>query len=260
MTSWEDLDEELGRWREAGAEATLWWRDDDASKPTPALDRLLAISGGHGVACALAVVPHRATPELAKTVNAVPTIYPVQHGYRHINHAPSGEKAAEFGNHRDRGEIELELGMGWRELAHFRRLAPVFVPPWNRMSDDFNSCLATLGIKGVSQHSPRRAETARAGLCQVNTHVDIINWRTTRGFVGTAKALDYMVSHLQGRRRREVDADEPTGVLTHHLAHDEAAWQFMDDLLRWTLGKSNVRWLTPFEAFKIEPREPELDT
>ena len=43
MTGWADLDAELDRWKAAGRAATLWWRDDDATRPTPALDRLLAL-------------------------------------------------------------------------------------------------------------------------------------------------------------------------------------------------------------------------
>ena len=41
MTSWADLGAELGQWAAEGREATLWWRDDDAIEPTPALDRMI---------------------------------------------------------------------------------------------------------------------------------------------------------------------------------------------------------------------------
>jgi hypothetical protein len=36
---------------------------------------------------------------------------------------------------------------------------------------------------------------------------------------------------LRARRTGEADFDEPTGLLTHHLAHDEAAWAFVDGFL-----------------------------
>lgn len=259
MASWQDLDQELARWQGAGKDATFWWRDDDAIEPTDSLDRMLEISSNYAVPCVIAVVPDFATPELAARLAEVPTTYPVQHGFRHLNHAPKGEKSAEFGNHRQRSVIEADLSTGWQKLQSFKRLAPVFVPPWNRMTDSLNSHLASIGMKGVSQHAPRKAEIAKAGLRQVNTHVDIINWRTTRGFAGQAKVLDYVVSHLQDRRLADVDVEEPTGVLTHHLNHDEACWAFMAELLHWTCGKSNVRWLTPNEAFKIGAAGEKLD-
>lgn len=259
MATWDDLDTELELWDASGRLATLWWRDDDAIEPTHRLDQLLTISFDNHAPCAIAVVPNLLKPELVPVLNNSPFAFPLQHGFQHINHAPKGEKAAEFGNHRDRQLIEAELSEGWGYLSALDRLAPVFVPPWNRMSDELNAHLASLGIIGVSQHAPRKFEIAKGGLRQVNTHVDIINWRANRGFVGEGKALHELISHLSARRLGSVDAEEPTGVLTHHLDHDEGCWSFMDKLLRWTFAKSNVRWLTPFEAFKIKAPDYELE-
>lgn len=259
MATWDDLDQELELWQDAGDTVTLWWRDDDAVEPTEALDRLIVLSFDNSVPCALAVVPDMTTGDLVEVLNEVPTIFPVQHGFRHINHAPKGEKAAEFGLHRELEEIENDLKVGSSKMAPFVSCLPIFVPPWNRMSDTLNDGLAELGFEGVSQHAPRKAKRARGGLCQVNTHVDIINWRTTRGFVGEEKALSFLLSHLRDRRTKAVDQDEPTGILTHHLDHDEECWGFMERLMRWTSGKSNVRWLAPFEAFQTEAPNYELE-
>ncbi len=258
MATWQEVDDELALWQDSGMSLTLWWRDDDAIEPTEALDRLIRLSSEYEAPCALAVVPDYAQPSLFEALVSAPTIFPVQHGFRHINHAPKGEKAAEFGLHRDRTVIEQDLEAGWQKLAAVKNISPVFVPPWNRMSDELNSCLAALGIKGVSQHAPRKARKTKAGLIQVNTHVDIINWRTTRGFTGTEKALDFALTHLRARRLGEVDPDEPTGILTHHLDHDPACWEFMEKLLLWTRGKPNIQWMTPREAFDIEPEKHEL--
>ena len=252
MTTWQELDQELALWQKAGQQVTFWWRDDDVIEPTDALARLLAISSEYAAPCAIAVVPHLAIPTLSDVLNNVPTAFPVQHGFQHQNHAPKGEKAAEFGSHRALSVSQNELSKGWQKLQSFERLTPVFVPPWNRMTDNLNNHLASIGIRGVSQHAPRKAEMAKGGLRQVNTHVDIINWRTTRGFAGEVKVLAYVLSHLQNRRRGDVDCDEPTGILTHHLNHDDGCWSFMEDFLRWTNTKTNVRWLTPFDAFIID--------
>lgn len=257
MATWQDMDEELALWEKSDTPMTFWWRDDDAIEPTDALDRLTGLSAKFNAPCALAVIPGNARPELFEALSSAPTIYPVQHGFRHTNHAPKGEKAAEFGLHRDVTAIEQDLETGWQKLRAVKNISPVFVPPWNRMSDELNACLARLGIRGVSQHTPRKARKAKAGLTQVNTHVDIINWRLTRGFVGTEKALDFALSHLRARRSGQVDADEPTGLLTHHLDHDPACWDFVEKLLLWTRGKPNIRWKTPQEAFEIEPEKQE---
>ena len=38
------LKQELALWQQANMVLPLWWRDDDATRQTPALDRLAAIS------------------------------------------------------------------------------------------------------------------------------------------------------------------------------------------------------------------------
>jgi hypothetical protein len=60
---WCDLVDELDRWEEAGRVAQLWWRDDDAVAPTPALDRLLDVAAG--IPLSLAVIPAEMVRELA---------------------------------------------------------------------------------------------------------------------------------------------------------------------------------------------------
>ncbi len=63
---WSDLDAELDRWASAGRTATLWWRDDDAARLTPALERLIALARRHHAIVHLAVIPARLSPELAR--------------------------------------------------------------------------------------------------------------------------------------------------------------------------------------------------
>jgi hypothetical protein len=55
--SWDRLYLEIENWTATGKEASLWWRDDDAVAATPALARLLAITGRRGIPLALAVIP-----------------------------------------------------------------------------------------------------------------------------------------------------------------------------------------------------------
>ena len=40
-----------------------------------------------------------------------------------------------------------------------------------------------------------------------------------------------------------VDAREPTGILTHHLAFDAPAWSFLDALLARTRAHRAAQWL-----------------
>jgi hypothetical protein len=45
------------------------------------------------------------------------------------------------------------------------------------------------------------------------------------------------------------DPTEPTGLMTHHLYHDEACWRFIGAFLSQTRSHPAVRWLDPREAF-----------
>src|SRR5512147_810544 len=96
---WVELDRELDRWEMESGTATFWWRDDDAYKPSSALDRLLDVAGSHGVVMALAVIPALAEESLAHRLAGAPTQV-LQHGYAHKNHAPSGQRAIECGGAR----------------------------------------------------------------------------------------------------------------------------------------------------------------
>ena len=60
----------------------------------------------------------------------------------------------------------------------------------------------------------------------MNTHIDIIDWRTRR-FAGAEAVLGAFARALAAVR---AGTDEPLGVLSHHLAMDEAAWDFLNSL------------------------------
>ena len=80
------------------------------------------------------------------------------------------------------------------------------------------------------------------------------DWEARRGgtpppFVGTATALDAVIHHLAARRLGRADAEEPTGLLTHHLVMDQAAWDFIAALLRGIAGNPAARWLDPRQVF-----------
>jgi hypothetical protein len=258
VSGWEDLDRELDAWASAGRIASFWWRDDDATAPNPALERLLEIGAEQGVPLALAVIPAAASEALAPILACYPLALPVQHGYAHRNHAPSGSKAAELGAERPRVAVLAELAAGWTRLGALfgKRAAPLLVPPWNRIEPSLLSGLPEIGFRLLSTFGPRRAAEPVPGLLQVNSHLDIIDWRRGRHFTGEAKALACLIEHLAGRRAGTMDDAEPTGLLTHHLAHDEDSWDFVAALLHRTRAHPALRWLAP--ASLMAPAEPEI--
>ncbi len=257
MSGWDVLERELDAWPQTGGTATFWWRDDDASRSCPALDRLFAAHGDLAVPLALAVIPAGADRSLCDRLadhhRRGTDIAVLQHGYAHRNYAPEDQKNTEFGADRSHEEVSADLVAGSRLLAPFPGFVPVLAPPWNRFADQWLGALPSLGFCGVSTFGPRTAPMPVAGLCQANAHIDIVNWRGDRKFIGEDAALAAAVAHLRQRRLGEVDADEPTGLLTHHKEHDDASWQFIAAFVRATGNNAATAWLNASEMFGYQP-------
>ena len=246
---------ELDRWQAIGLRASFWWRDDDAGSDTPALRHLLGLAHDCALPLALAAIPARADATLAAAVEACAQACVVQHGYAHRNHAREGERSAELASGRDLASMERELDAGRARLRLLfgARFVPILVPPWNRMTSGLAPHLAALGFAGVSRFGPREAAYAAPGLPQVNTHVDPIAWRRERQFIGVAAMAARVVDHLAARRAGACDADEPTGLLTHHLAFGEDAWRGLRTLLEVIARHPAAQWLAVEAAFALPP-------
>lgn len=242
--AWAALTAELDAWGEAGRPATFWWRDDDATRCGAQLSQLFAAAGA--IPLALAVIPAGARDELARAVAdhaaAGGRIAVLQHGYAHRNHAPPGEKNAEYGGHRPIAAMlgELAAGRAMLDSLFGEDFRPVLAPPWNRIAPPLAARLAEAGLAGLTGFGPR---PAGSGATVTNTHVDIVDWRGSRGFVGDDVALGAAVSHLRARRAGLVDADEPTGLLTHHRDHDAACWQFVARVAAAVARHPAGRWV-----------------
>jgi peptidoglycan/xylan/chitin deacetylase (PgdA/CDA1 family) len=217
----------------ATAPVAFWLRDDDATVPGAALDHLLRVTADHGVPVTLAVIPAPAGVALAERLLPATHVTVAVHGWAHVNHAGPGEKKQELGGHRPLAEVTGELRQGLERLARLfpGQLCPVLVPPWNRIAPEVTAALPGLGFTGLSVFGPEK----QAGLPVVNTHVDLIDWRGTRG--GRDDAV------LFAELAQAVARGGPVGVLTHHLVHDAQAWGFLERLFALTRGHPGCRWV-----------------
>lgn len=229
MSSWQALTDEAARWRDAGRTAELWWRDDDAIDVGPELDRLLGTARDTATPLALAVVPAKATAALARCLGSEAGVDVLQHGYAHTNHAVAPEKKIEIGLQRPAMLTLGELGTGWMALEQLfgSRALAVMVPPWNRIAAVLVPTLPEIGYRGLSTFGPRPRVHPVRGLLQVNTHVDLIDWKGGRAFAGEENVLAGLVTALAQARS---GAGEPIGILSHHLAMDAGAWDFLRSL------------------------------
>ena len=213
---------------QSGQPLRLWLRDDDAVRPTPALDRLLQLTAAAGVPLTLAVIPAPwdqppTGPELAGHLRDRPDVTIAVHGWSHRNHAPEGVKKQELGPHRPIDEMRAELRAGLMRLAtlHGTHAQPLLVPPWNRIAPELLALLIEDGFTAISTFG---AERPGPGLRVINTHLDLIDWHGTRGGRDPAMLWSELADLAESGLAH-------VGVLTHHLVHDDAAWDFLVDLL-----------------------------
>jgi hypothetical protein len=233
------LDEELARWRDAGVPPKLWLRDDDATRPTPALDRLLDLTKAHDAPLLLAVIPKPSGVDLAERLAGEALVTPAVHGFAHANHAPAGAKATELTEDaagRDIDAVAAELRFGRTKLLRLfeGRLSGIWVPPWNRISPAVARQVPALGFTAVSIFGWQ--ETG-AALPHLNTQVDLMNWRGGRVGFDSTTVTAVLAARLGEARLR---GGAPVGILTHHLAHDETAWRSFEMLLDHLQMRSDV--------------------
>lgn len=195
----------------------------------------------------LAVIPGLAEGPLVTAVADWHLATVWQHGFAHINHAPADEKKAELGDHRPVGVVVAELMQGRVRLEDLfgDGFEPVLVPPWNRIGTNVGGALAQAEFRKASTYGLQRP--ALESICQINCHVDIIDWRGSRGFVGDDAAVGSAVAHLKARRSGQAGAQEPTGLLSHHLVHDAACWDFLDNLFDTLSAHPAAKLLSPRE-------------
>jgi hypothetical protein len=235
---------ELRRWRAAGRTARLWWRDDDASGSATALDRqlldrLVELSRLTATPLALAVVPVGELSGLAMRLDGAELVSVTQHGVDHQNRR-EGPAAGEFPYDWSQRQIADALAAGWSRLATLPRALKVFVPPWNDVHPRLERALGAGGYAGWSANGLVSA----SGTCpRLDVHLDLMRWRGGPRFRGAGKLSAGLAAELR-RRRRTGLWEAPIGLLSHHLAHDAAAWSFLDDFLRWSAAQPELSWVS----------------
>ena len=203
------------------------------------------------VPVALAVIPARLEPSLPALLKSHGSVSVLQHGFDHQNRAPAGGKKSEFPATRSWPEIADDLGAGPRPAGE--RVRPAVRARFDAALEPDRSRprrpIGTIGISRPDAPICRAKKPAVAGVTQVNTHVDVIDWHGTRGFLGLAATLQLLVQHLAAKRLGQADPAEPTGLLTHHLVHDTETEEFLGALLDWCAKRPVIKWRSAADLF-----------
>lgn len=239
--SLEKLVTALDECAQRGITADLWLRDDDAVEPTSALDTLLALCGSFSAPVTLAVIPEMTTGRLAQYLDKADIAHVAVHGWSHTNYAGEKEKKRELGLHRDLSIVLDELQSGLEKLhdLHGERLVPMLVPPWNRIDAGVVTGLSGLGYRALSVFGPEKNTVPPC----LNTHVDVIDWHGSRG----GREDDSLFAETATRMRWAADHGGSTGILTHHLVHDDNVWRFLRRLFEVTANHPAARWRSSAE-------------
>ena len=250
---WVRVRDELDVWARQKRVAEFWWRDDDAQDASSELRRMLALARRFDVTIGLSVIPMKLKPRLVGLLDGAREAEVLVHGFAHENHARPGQAKREFGGARTLDEILAEIARGKALLgeAFGPHVVPVLVPPWNRIVPSAIRHLPRLGFRGVSTWKPRLTARPTPGLTQVNTHLDLIDWRRGRVVKDERLVAGLLLRKLRWRRARLARAKEPLGLLTHHAYWNAAKEQLVTRLLEVTRAHPAARWHTPASAFGL---------
>ncbi|MBX2878565.1 MAG: polysaccharide deacetylase family protein [Granulosicoccus sp.] len=218
----------------AGQHVDFWLRDDDAVQPSDSLNRLLLLTKKHEIPVMLAVIPAHSDDKLSQYLARFDHVSVAVHGWSHQNHAPREQKKQELGEHRSASIVLKELAYGYEHLSQSYPSAfvPVLVPPWNRISATIVSGLHPIGYKALSTFGINTSTE----ISMLDTHVDIIDWKGSRGGRDLRELVEEMASCIQD------GSLDTIGLLTHHQVHDSAAWLFLECVFPFLANHRAARW------------------
>ena len=251
---WSGVSEELDLWAREKRVAQFWWRDDDAQDVSDQLKQMLAVAKTFDVTIGLSVIPAQLKPRLVPMLKRAREAEVLVHGFAHESHARAGQAKREFGGERKLQQCldDLARGLALLREAFGADALPILVPPWNRILPGALPHLRRLGFRGVSTWKPRVSAKPAPGLLQVNTHLDVIDWRRGRVIKDERLIAELLLRKLRWRRAKVSRAAEPLGLLTHHAYWGPAKEHIVVRLLEVTRQHPAVTWHSPSSAFGLD--------
>lgn len=229
------------------ASKLLWWRDDDAIEDGPELRRIIELSARWDVPLALAVIPALAKSSLVE-IGQEPKIDFLVHGFAHENHAPNGERKAEFTSGMDLGGLRRMLSDGHTRLKRLvPKALPVFVPPWNRFPSEHLRELEAAAYSGFSAWGSETGWRYNGGIRIANTHLDLIDWKGG----ASPKPIERLLSEFHNLCwATDRAANAPIGILTHHKQMPGEAFGHLEEFFRYVARQPDFVWTSARSIFR----------
>ncbi len=186
----------------------------------------------------LAVIPVMITQQQISDIDQLsvdPNIFCwCQHGFKHVNHEPSGIKKSEFGFNRSAQDKLNDLISGQALLCDLLddKFSFIFVPPWNKMDSCTSDLLDMLNYKGVSQFS-QSDENILQKHKSLDMTVDLHTFTTGEHL--SSVVIDTLCTKCQSGY---------LGIMLHHTKMDNKDFVFLSYLLHRLKFVKNVQFLT----------------
>ena len=213
---------------EMPAGTRIFFRADDIGAPGNNFSLLAGAFARHKTPLGLAVVPAWLTQvrftALREACGPDDGLWCwCQHGYRHVNHEPAGQKKREFGRARPQEAKRCDIKRGLDRLQDFlgECFTALFSPPWNRCDAESLEVLAELGFAALSRTVGAKPD-APDGLPDFPIQVDL----HTRKEPDPGQALDALLDELT----RSL-ASGLCGIMLHHQRMNPESFEFLDALL-----------------------------
>jgi predicted deacetylase len=185
---------------------------------------------------------------LSDRLRSAPNLTVAQHGTDHVNRRPPGQPPNEYPSATSAAEVGLAIAAARRRMAEAGLEPSVYVPPWNQVDETLLKALQHVGYR---VYSAALDDHALPGLVQIGAQLDIMRWgRTPPRFRGEARIWDSLRRRLRVARRCG-QFQRSVGLLTHHLAHDAAAWRFLETFL--VFADDRFQWSTIETVAKLYP-------
>jgi hypothetical protein len=210
------------------APVRIFFRNDDVDEDESSLRRLLWLFLERKMPVNLGVIPGRLTAAcvefLAGSVGAAPELIELnQHGWLHQNHEREGRKC-EFGPSRSYARQLADIARGHERMteAFGPKWFPVFIPPWNRCTEETRRAMDHLGFRALSAKQGRSIVTGYR-FEEISITLDIHRWSGGAQMKSPEEIIAELIDQLSRR--------QTIGIVLHHKVMDDHAFYFLGSLL-----------------------------